>query len=73
MEITAIKIYFHFQQALGNQEGFVKKNDSGYLIHSGIGSTTWRCIKMSDGDVALVAKTVDNAINSGGNAKLLVY
>lgn len=24
---------------------------------------------MSDGDVALVAKTVDNAINSGGNAK----
>ena len=28
---------------------------------------------MSDGDVALVAKTVDNAINSGGNAKLLVY
>ena len=50
-----------------------KRNDSGYLIHSGIGSTTWGCIKMSDGDVALVAKTVDNAINSGGNAKLLVY
>ena len=48
-------------------------NDSGYLIHSGIGSTTWGCIKMSDGDVALVAKTVDNAINSGGNAELLVY
>ena len=48
-------------------------NDSGYLIHSGAGSTTWGCIKMSDGDVALVAKSVDSAINSGGKAKLLVY
>ena len=48
-------------------------NDSGYLIHSGVGSTTWGCIKMSDGDVALVAKSVDSAINSGGKAKLLVY
>jgi hypothetical protein len=42
------------------------------MIHSGIGDTTWGCIKMSDNDVKVLAEIVDNAINSGGYVMLIV-
>ncbi len=48
-------------------------NDTGYAVHSGTGNTTWGCIKMSDGDVASFANSVNSAIDSGGSAKLVVY
>ena len=50
----------------------VSQKDEGYMIHSGIGDTTWGCIKMSDNDVKVLAEIVDNAINSGGYVMLIV-
>lgn len=44
-------------------------DDIGYMMHSGIYSTTWGCIKMSDADVADLAKYVDAANANGGKAR----
>ena len=46
--------------------------DGGYLVHGGIGTTTWGCIKMCDADVTGLAGDVDAALASGGFAVLTV-
>ena len=48
------------------------QRDEGYLIHSGTGSTTWGCIKMSDRDVRTLARIIDSALTHGGTASLKV-
>ena len=52
--------------------GEIKQNQGGYLMHSGVGDTTWGCIKMCDADVAEFAGMVDEVLDSGGDALLTV-
>ena len=50
----------------------VMQKDEGYMIHSGEGSTTWGCLKLSDEDTASLAEIIDTALSGGGTVKLLV-
>ncbi|WP_319416811.1 RHS repeat-associated core domain-containing protein [Marispirochaeta aestuarii] len=58
------------KDAAGNwvKDGTV--NDTGYLLHEGVGATTWGCLKSDADTVKNLMKYTDAAVITGGNAKL---
>lgn len=44
--------------------------DEGYYLHGGVGSTTWGCIRMADGDLLETQELVQQAARRSGYSRL---